>query len=214
MYDMERSKVRKPRSEATEPGKINHAGPPLDFSFLKLQDVQSLRKERPRAGKRKPIEKDDDEEDNKKGDQGALNGDEKGDGDKPKEHKESMIVRNQAVPQVNSILANFSVSLQASKNGMMGARKVDDGKEEARRKKEVSYHVNSLLLNNNEIRELSGFYSILDNYVLYEPHKLQWLNLSYNYLEKIDEEILKFSSLKSLQLQGNFIADIEEVRKL
>lgn len=47
-------------------GKISHNGEPLDFSFLKLQDVQSLRKERPRAGQRKAIEKEDDEEDNKK----------------------------------------------------------------------------------------------------------------------------------------------------
>ena len=50
--------------------------------------------------------------------------------------------------------------------------------------------------------------------VLYEPHRIQWLNLSYNYLVKIDEEILKFDQLKSLQLHGNYVKDIEEVRKL
>ena len=33
-----------------------------------MQDVQSLKKERPRKGKRKPIEKDEDEEDAKKND--------------------------------------------------------------------------------------------------------------------------------------------------
>lgn len=58
----------KPRTDATRPGKIEHSAQPLDFSFLKLQDVQSLKKERPRAGKRKPIEKDEDEEDAKKND--------------------------------------------------------------------------------------------------------------------------------------------------
>ena len=44
--------------------------------------------------------------------------------------------------------------------------------------------------------------------------KLVKLNLSYNHLTKIDNEILEFPCLKSLQLHGNFIADIEEVRKL
>ena len=72
---------RKPRTEATMPGKINHNGPPLDFSFLNLQDVVSLRKERPRpGGKRKPIEKDDDEEDTKKNDLNGLPGDDKAEG--------------------------------------------------------------------------------------------------------------------------------------
>ena len=69
--------------------KIEHYGPPLDFSFLKLQDVISLRKERPRAGKRKPIEKDDDEEETKKGDAAAVNGEEAKDGEKAKDVKES-----------------------------------------------------------------------------------------------------------------------------
>lgn len=69
---------RKPRVQATIPGKIDHNGPPLDFSFLNLQDVASLRKERPRpGGKRKPIEKDDDEEDTKKNDLNGLQGDDK-----------------------------------------------------------------------------------------------------------------------------------------
>ena len=80
------------------PGKIDHFGAPLDFSFLKLQDVQSLRKERPRAGKRKPIEKDDEEEEGKKNDANMLAGEEKVDGDKPKEVKETVTVRNTAVP--------------------------------------------------------------------------------------------------------------------
>jgi hypothetical protein len=29
----------KPRPDATIPGKISHFGAPIDFSFLKLQDV-------------------------------------------------------------------------------------------------------------------------------------------------------------------------------
>ena len=97
---------------------------------------------------------------------------------------------------------------------MLGGRKPEDGKEEAQKKKEINYVVNTILLNNNEIRDLVGFSDTLSTYVLHEPDRLQWLNLSYNYLVKIDAEILKFGQLKSLQLHGNFIADLEEVRKL
>lgn len=55
---------------------IQVSGNPLDFSFLKLTDIESiihyklqiclgLRKEEPRAGKRKPVRESDDEEDKK-----------------------------------------------------------------------------------------------------------------------------------------------------
>jgi len=112
-YEEAKTKRFKSRPDATKPGSIEHFGPPLDFSFLKLQEVQSLRKENPRAGKRKPIEKDEDEEDTKKGDATAFNGEEKGDGDgKPKEAQGSLVVKNTAVPQVQNILASYSVSLQ------------------------------------------------------------------------------------------------------
>jgi len=32
---------------------------------------------------------------------------------------------------VNAILSNYTISLSATKNGMMGGRKTEDGKEEA-----------------------------------------------------------------------------------
>ena len=53
---------------------ISVSGNPLDFSFLKLTDIESifiqklqnslgLRKEEPRSGKRKPVKESDDEDD-------------------------------------------------------------------------------------------------------------------------------------------------------
>ena len=52
------------------------SGNPLDFSFLKLENIEgelllltlisALKKEEPRSGKRKPIEESDDEEEQKK----------------------------------------------------------------------------------------------------------------------------------------------------
>ena len=72
-----------------------------------------------------------------------------------------------------------------------------------------------MLLNNNELRDLRGFTETLV-FVMpkSDPHNLQWLNLSYNYLTKIDIELLNFPMLKSLNLHGNYISDLEEVRKL
>lgn len=58
----------------------------------------SLRKERPRAGKRKPIEKDDDEEDAKKNEVNGLQGDEKADGADNKDKKENLVLRNTSIP--------------------------------------------------------------------------------------------------------------------
>lgn len=55
---------------------------------------------------------------------------------------------------------------------MMGNKRPEDGKEETQRKKEIVYHVNSLLLNNNEIREIKGLYTVLKESVLYEPDRL------------------------------------------
>jgi hypothetical protein len=44
-------------------GAIKHPDVPLDFSFLKIKEIQALKAERPRGkGKRKPIEKEDDED--------------------------------------------------------------------------------------------------------------------------------------------------------
>jgi hypothetical protein len=97
-----------------------------------------------------------------------------------------------------NILAQHSISLTATKNGLMGSRKPEDGKEETQRKKEMEYHVNAVLLNNNEIRDLRGIYDTLKDWVLFDIEKLQWLNLSYNYLVKIDEDICNFTNLKTL----------------
>lgn len=47
-----------------------------------------------------------------------------------------------------------------------------------------------------------------------QPEKLMWINLSFNFLTKIDAEILNFPMLKTLLLHGNYISEMEEVKKL
>jgi len=50
--------------------------------------------------------------------------------------------------------------------------------------------------------------------VMWDSSRLLWLDLSYNFLEKIDDELLSFPTLKTLYLHGNYIANLEETRKL
>ena len=50
--------------------------------------------------------------------------------------------------------------------------------------------------------------------VMWNSQNLQWIDLSYNYLETIDQEILKFPHLRTLYLHCNYISNLEEVRKL
>lgn len=97
----------------------------------------------------------------------------------------------------------------------MGGRKSDDanGKTENKRKKEVKVVCTALFLNNNEIRTLKFMPETL-RYVMYRPENLEWLDISYNYLQTIDRELLEFPNLKTLYLHGNYIANLEEVKKL
>ncbi len=59
-----------------------------------------------------------------------------------------------------------------------------------------------------------GLSNILKD-VMWNSNKLMWIDLSYNYLEQIEEEIVtNFPCLKTLYLHGNYILNIEEVKKL
>ena len=159
---------------------------------MKLTDVHVLRKERPRAGNRKAIEKDEDEEDHKKDNLNAA-ADENNEGEKEGKEQGVVISKASGAPQVVNLLSNHYVSLQANKGLLGGPKRAEDGKEEEKRKKKINYTVNSLMLNNNELRDLAGLNSTLP-YVLPhgDPTKLLWINLSYNYLTKIDAELLNF----------------------
>jgi Leucine-rich repeat (LRR) protein len=49
---------------------------------------------------------------------------------------------------------------------------------------------------------------------MWTTSNLLWLDLSYNYLVNIEDEILKLPKLQTLYLQCNFIKNLEETRKL
>ena len=46
------------------------------------------------------------------------------------------------------------------------------------------------------------------------PENLIWIDLSYNYLVTIDEEILKFPNLQNLYMNYNYIKDLSQTQKL
>ena len=89
-----------------------------------------------------------------------------------KEKNQPLIITNRKVPAVVDILSSYAISLTASKNGMGGPRKAEDGKEEKVNKKKIELYTNAVMLNNNEIRDLKGLYDVLNVSVLYDINRL------------------------------------------
>ena len=93
------------------------------------------------------------------------------------------------------LLANNNIPLQGHKNqvgALAGSRKNEEGlgkSGEIKKKKHVSLVCTSLFLNNNEIRSIKGLNDTL-KFVIWQPQNLEWLDLSYNYLQNIEKEIL------------------------
>ncbi len=50
--------------------------------------------------------------------------------------------------------------------------------------------------------------------VMYEPQRLEWLDISHNMIVIVDEGLLSLANLKSLYLHGNKISAFKEVDKL
>jgi hypothetical protein len=88
-----------------------------------------LRKERPRAGKRKAIEKEEDEEEQNKKD--TLNQAMEENPDEKKDEKvfETVVSRSNHQTQISEFLNKNYTSLQNTKN-MIGGRKTEEGKDE------------------------------------------------------------------------------------
>lgn len=95
----------------------------------------------------------------------------------------------------------------------MGSRKTEDQKVEAQKKMIIKKQTRILFLQNNELRSIKGMYMILQD-VMWNHTNLIWIDLSYNYLESLEDEILNFKQLKVLYLHGNFLKNLEDCRKL
>jgi len=103
--------------------------------------------------------------------------------------------------------------LFANKQGAMGGRKVEETKTETKKKIVVKKHTTSLFLQNNELRTIVELPRVLQD-VMWNSEGLLWLDLSYNYLESIEQDLLQFRQLRTLYMHGNYISNLEETRKL
>jgi Leucine-rich repeat (LRR) protein len=65
----------------------------------------------------------------------------------------------------------------------------------------------------NKIREIKNFLPVV-SFVLPEFEQLQWLDLSHNYLEKLDYNFKEFKHLKALYLHCNFLYDLNDFMQL
>ena len=113
---------------------------------------------------------------------------------------------------ITNILMNHSVSLTANKN-LGGNKRSDDTKVEAKKKLVVPTKTLTLFLQNNELRSLVGMAETLE-IVMWNSKNLLWLDISYNYLTTIDDDLLDFPELKTLYLHGNYIQNLEQTKKL
>lgn len=75
------------------------------------------------------------------------------------------------------------------------------------------YITSSLWLSNNLLTSMEGL-EYLTKRILDDPINLSWLDLSFNEISKIGEDIKNFTNLKILYLHGNKISNITDVLKL
>jgi len=78
---------------------------------------------------------------------------------------------------------------------------------------EVRLITNVVKLNNNSLRNITGFGSVLGGFI-YDLTNISWIDLSFNNLTTIDKELTYFHNLKMLYLHGNRISNLAEVDKL
>jgi Leucine-rich repeat (LRR) protein len=62
-------------------------------------------------------------------------------------------------------------------------------------------------------RTIASFYPILDS-VLYDLKRLQWVDLSHNYLERLDYDFQEIPDLKTLYLHENYLFEISDLEKV
>ncbi len=69
------------------------------------------------------------------------------------------------------------------------------------------------MLGYNKIRELNNLAPVVKT-VINNWEMLQWIDLSHNYLMKLDYDFADFPNLKTLYLHCNYLASFDELTKL
>ncbi|XP_076180216.1 leucine-rich repeat-containing protein 51-like [Ptiloglossa arizonensis] len=71
----------------------------------------------------------------------------------------------------------------------------------------------SFWLSNNSLTSMDGFKNLVHK-LLDDPAYLTWIDLSFNEIERIGDDIIQFPNLKIIYLHGNNIWNINDVIKL
>lgn len=74
------------------------------------------------------------------------------------------------------------------------------------------YLCTSLRLNNNHLTNIDGIANLI-NQLLEYPERLTWLDLSFNKLADIPQELTSMPNLKIIYLHGNHLADLPSILK-
>lgn len=69
------------------------------------------------------------------------------------------------------------------------------------------------MLSYNKIRELSQFEPVIST-VMPEHTNLQWVDLSHNYLERLDYNFEHYPHLRTLYLHCNYLYDLNDFKLL
>jgi hypothetical protein len=108
-------------------------------------------------------------------------------------------------------LQQHNVPLNAGSKGAAGnasEQKHEDQKVGEAKKFVVKKETTTLYLQKNEFRTIANLSKILKD-VMWNHEKLQWIDLSYNYLERIEDVLVTdFPCLKTLYLHGNYILEL------
>ena len=135
---------------------------------------------------------------------------------KEKEERET-VIRSVPNQKITELLQNHNISLSTTaKAGGVAEKQVEDNSQKPgeQRKVVVQRQTTTLFLQKNQFRTVTGLYTILQD-VMFHPDRILWLDLSYNYLERIEEEIVQnFKQLRTFYFHGNYVLNLEEVRKL
>lgn len=127
--------------------------------------------------------------------------------DQQKQEPKERVIRAPQSNMVATLVAQHNIPLSSSKNAI-GGRKAEETKAETKKKVVVRRSTQALFLQNNEVRTIVGLPEVLVD-VMYNSANLVWLDLSYNYLENIEDTLQQFTQLKTLYLHGNFFTNID-----
>ncbi|CAD8168750.1 unnamed protein product [Paramecium pentaurelia] len=119
----------------------------------------------------------------------------------------------QLIPQTN--VATQLITLQnIPLNGKIVGGKLQENKNQSQQSKfKPELCCQSLILCQNKLTSLSGFYQIMQT-VMPNVELLRWIDLSYNQLTTLDYNFKELPHLQSLYLNFNQIKEINELKQL